>query len=75
MNCPALPAVYVPVSMAARDWKVTPRRIRMLLSGGRLEGRQGPNGYWEVPYPYRFTFGSRGACLKRFRGQEPKGAA
>jgi hypothetical protein len=42
---------FVPVSMAAHDWKVTPRRIRHLLSTGRLEGRQGVNGYWEVGLP------------------------
>ena len=38
----------VPVSMAAKDWKVTPRRIRYLLSQGRLEGRQAINGVWLV---------------------------
>jgi hypothetical protein len=36
----------VPVAMAAHDWKVTPRRIRHLLSTGRLEGLQQANGYW-----------------------------
>ena len=61
---------FVPVSMAAKDWKVTPRRIRHLLTGGRLEGRHGVNGIWEVSYPYRFTLGSRGTCLKRFRQSE-----
>ena len=67
---------FVPVSMAARDWKVTPRRIRFLLGSGRLEGLQGANGYWMVSYPYRFTFGARGAGLKRFQGQiqSPRGA-
>lgn len=51
---------FVPVALAAKDWKVTPRRIRHLLIAGRLEGRQEANGYWLVSYPYRFTFGSRG---------------
>jgi len=60
----------VPVSIAAKDWKVTPRRIRHLLTGGRLEGQQGVNGVWMVSYPYCFTFGSRGACLKRFKKSE-----
>ena len=60
----------VPVSMAAKDWKVTPRRIRYLLSQGRLEGRQAINGVWLVSYPYRFTFGARGAGLKRFQTTE-----
>ena len=69
-NSPAsIPQTFVPVSMAAHDWKVTARRIRFLLAAGRLEGLQGANGYWMVPYPYRFTFGARGAGLKRFQGQ------
>jgi hypothetical protein len=41
---------FVPVSMAARDWQVTPRRIRHLLRTGRLEGLQEVNGY-RVVYP------------------------
>jgi hypothetical protein len=56
---------YVPVSFVAKDWKVTPRRIRALLASGRLLGRLQDNGYWEVHFPYSFTFGTRGPCLKR----------
>ena len=56
---------YVPVSFVAKDWNVTPRRIRALLLDGRLQGRQDVNGYWEVAYPYQFTFGTRGPSLKR----------
>lgn len=61
---------YVPVAFAARDWKVSPRRIRALLAESRLEGRREANGYWEVAYPYRFTFGQRGPALKRSQKQE-----
>jgi len=61
---------FVPVAMAARDWKVSPRRIRVLLVESRLEGRREANGYWEVAYPYRFTFGQRGPALKRQQKQE-----
>lgn len=56
---------YVPVSFVAKDWSVTPRRIRSLLATGRLLGRVQDNGYWEVHYPYSFTFGTRGPSLKR----------
>jgi hypothetical protein len=56
---------YVPVSFVAKDWNVTSRRIRALLSAGRLLGRVQDNGYWEVHFPYSFTFGTRGPCLKR----------
>jgi hypothetical protein len=56
---------FVPVSFVAKDWNVTPRRIRALLSAGRLDGRVQVNGYWEVRYPYSFVFGTRGPSLKR----------
>lgn len=56
---------YVPVSFVAKDWNVTPRRIRALLADGRLLGRLQDNGYWEVRFPYSFTFGTRGPSLKR----------
>lgn len=60
---------FVPVSFVAKDWKVTPRRIRALLSDGRLAGRLQDNGYWEVRFPYLFTFGTRGPGLKRQQKQ------
>jgi hypothetical protein len=55
---------FVPVSFVAKDWKVTPRRIRSLLSVGRLAGRLQENGYWEVRYPYFLSLGTRGPALK-----------
>ena len=58
-------AAFVPVSFAAKDWNVTSRRIRALLTAGRLAGRVQENGYWEVQFPYSFTFGTRGPSLKR----------
>ncbi len=64
-------ARFVPVALAAKDWNVSPRRIRFLLASKRLEGLQGANGYWMVSYPYRYTFGARGTCLKRFKRHLP----
>lgn len=64
-------ARYVPVSFVAKDWKVTPRRIRALLAAGRLDGRLMVNGFWEVRFPYLFAFGTRGPALKRTRPPEP----
>ena len=58
---------FVPVSFVAKDWNVTPRRIRSLLTAQRLEGRRQANGYWEVAYPYHFIIGTRGPVLKRQR--------
>lgn len=65
-----LSAHFVPVSFVAKDWKVTPRRIRALLAAGRLAGRVQDNGYWQVAFPYSFTFGTRGPGLKRHQKQE-----
>jgi hypothetical protein len=65
-------ANFVPVSFVAKDWKVSPRRIRALLSTGRLFGQFQPNGYWEVRYPYVFTMGTRGPSLKRQQKPEKK---
>ena len=35
---------FVPVSFVAKDWNVTPRRIRSLLAAERLQGRREVNG-------------------------------
>jgi hypothetical protein len=64
---------FVPVTTAAKDWKVSTRRIRALLTEGRLQGLRRANGYWEVAFPYNFTFGQRGPALKR--SQKPEGKA
>jgi hypothetical protein len=61
---------FVPVATVAKDWNVSPRRIRALLASRRLQGIRRDNGYWEVAYPYRFTFGRRGPALKR--SQKPE---
>jgi hypothetical protein len=65
---------FVPVTTAAKDWKVSTRRIRALLTEGRLQGVRRDNGYWEVAYPYNFTFGQRGPALKRSQKPERKAA-
>jgi hypothetical protein len=57
----------VPVASVARDWGISARRVRVMLAEGRLEGRQLENGYWEVFYPYRYMFGTRGPAIKRQR--------
>lgn len=57
----------VPASSVARDWGISARRVRVMLADGRLEGRQLENGYWEVYFPYRYVFGTRGPAIKRQR--------
>ena len=61
----------VPVSAVARDWGISARRVRKMLEEGRLEGRQLENGYWEVSFPYKYVFGTRGPQLKRQRNLPP----
>jgi hypothetical protein len=63
---------YLPVSMVARDWAVSPRRVRALLLAGRLAGRQQENGYWEVLYPYTVTEGRRGPQMRRRAPKKPE---
>lgn len=56
---------FLPVSLVAKDWQVSPRRVRTLLAAGRLAGRQGSNGVWEVCFPYIVSEGSRGPASRR----------
>jgi len=55
----------VSVSAVAREWGISSRRVRVMLAEGRLDGRQLDNGYWEVCYPYRYVFGTRGPAFNR----------
>ena len=66
------PTQFLPVSFVAKDWQVSPRRIRFLLCEGRLKGRLLDNGYWEVAYPYLYLLGTRGSALKRMQKPERK---
>lgn len=54
----------VPVSAVAKQWNISARRVRLMLEQGRLDGRQLENGYWQVYYPYRYVFGTRGPAIK-----------
>jgi len=62
----------VPVASVAREWGISPRRVRNMLAEGRLMGRRLENGYWEVYYPYSYIFGTRGPGLKRQQRQPDK---
>lgn len=63
---------FLPVAMVAKEWRVTSRRVRALLSAGRLAGRQHENGYWEVAYPYTLTEGRRGPSMRRNAPKKPE---
>lgn len=57
----------VPAAAVARDWGISSRRVRLMLTEGRLAGERQSNGYWVVFYPYRYTLGTRGPVLNRYR--------
>lgn len=63
---------WIPVSMAAKEFGVTPRRIRALLAECRLLGRQLENGYWEVGFPFRVAVARRGPQLLVRRPKKPE---
>ena len=61
----------VPVSTVANEWGISARRVRAMLTEGRLAGRQRDSGVWEVIYPYHYMFGTRGPAIKRQRNLPP----
>jgi hypothetical protein len=63
---------WLPVSMAAHQFGVSSRRIRALLSAGRLAGRQADNGFWEVAFPFRVAMAMRGPQLLVRRPKKPE---
>lgn len=63
---------YIPVSLVAGHWGVSTRRIRSLLTSGRLKGKQQENGYWEVLHPYQLTMGRRGPKLGIGKPKKPE---
>jgi hypothetical protein len=60
----------VPVSFVAKDWNVSARRIRTLLTESRLKGGRTENGYWLVFWPYELTLGTRGPALMQRKKTE-----
>lgn len=65
-------ASFLPVSVVAKEWGISARRVRALLSTGRLQGRQQENGYWEVCYPYTLTEGRRGPVMRKYAAKKPE---
>lgn len=40
---------YLTISQTAEKWGISPRRIRILCTEGRVEGAQKVGSYWLVP--------------------------
>lgn len=55
---------FVTVQKAADYFMVSTRRIRKLLSDGRLAGSKNGKA-WQVAYPFQYIIGMRGPQLTR----------
>lgn len=63
----------VSVEKAADYFEVSTRRIRKMLSDGKLSGvKKGTT--WHVFYPYQHTFGKRGPLISKFTNEGIKKA-
>ena len=54
------PPVLIGTEAAASELGITPRRLRQLLSEGRVEGAVHVGHDWVIPSPAKITPGSRG---------------
>lgn len=63
-------SVYISTVEAAKRLSVSDRRVRFLLSAGRLKGQKDCGGRWQVELPFTVQMGSRGPAL--FTGMERK---
>lgn len=54
------------VKEAARILLMSPARLRLLLSQGRVAGHKDPFGFWVVHYPFVRTPGRRGPDMRYF---------
>lgn len=52
--------IYVTPSQVAKRLSISERRVRQLLSTGRMSGIKHGNGRWLVDWPLRITSGKRG---------------
>ena len=56
----------ITVSAAAKELKITERRVRLLLSQGRIHGFKNGYNVWCVNYPFIITPGKRGPDFHNF---------
>ena len=56
----------VKVSAVAKRLGISPRRVRHLLTSGRMAGVKSPTGRWSVIWPLQITPGKRGPEMKSY---------
>lgn len=54
---------YVTPKHVAKRLGVSERRVRQLLSAGRMEGIKQTNGRWQVYWPVKIKVGKRGPVI------------
>lgn len=57
---------FVTVSQVAKRLSISERRVRELLSSGRMLGIKQSNGQWFVHWPLIITAGKRGPEMKNY---------
>lgn len=57
---------HATVPQVAKRLKISERRVRQLLSAGRMNGIKTPNGRWYVCWPLQVTSGNRGPDMLNF---------
>lgn len=59
-------SLLIDVATSAAMLGVSTRRVRALLSEGRMRGVKGSSGVWLVAFPFSISPGRRGPDLRRF---------
>ncbi len=54
------------VTQVAKRLGISERRVRHLLSSGRMAGTKSENGRWSVEWPLRITAGKRGPDMSNY---------
>jgi len=57
---------YVTVAQVAKRLKISDRRVRRLLSTGRMFGVKKANGRWIINLPLQVTAGKRGPDMNKY---------
>jgi len=57
---------FVTVSQVAKRLSISGRRVRQLLSTGRMSGVKQENGRWIIDWPLQITSGKRGPDMNGY---------
>lgn len=57
---------YATVPQVAKRLKISDRRVRQLLTAGRMRGYKQPNGFWLISWPLQISSGNRGPDMNTY---------